>query len=167
MLETNRDTIATLAKEREAENDAFRSYIRQQDSQQIDEIVHRLNDEISPQIDCTKCGACCRQLMINVTEPDAERMASHLEISTETFKENYVEVGSQMMIINTIPCHFLSENKCTAYEARFSECREFPHLHKSNFSSRLFGTLIHYAKCPIIFNVVERLKDETHFERTI
>jgi len=165
LLETNRDTIARLAEERESENDAFRAYIKVQDGEQIDELVHRINDEVTPQIDCTRCGACCRQLMINVTEFDAERMASHLGLSADDFKSGYVESGSQMMIINTIPCHFLSENKCTAYESRFSECREFPHLHKQNFIGRLFGTLVHYAMCPIIFNVVERLKDETHFER--
>jgi Fe-S-cluster containining protein len=105
--------------------------------------------------------------MINVTEPDAERMAGHLQLTKEDFKAQYVESGSHgMMIINTIPCHFLHENKCNAYESRFSECREFPHLHKPNFAGRLFGTLIHYAMCPIIFNVVEHLKDEMEFERS-
>jgi hypothetical protein len=68
------------------------------------------------------------------------------------------------MIMNSIPCGFLSENKCTVYEKRFDECREFPHLHKDNFKGRLFGTLIHYAMCPIIFNVVEELKKATGFK---
>jgi Fe-S-cluster containining protein len=167
LLETNRDTIARLAEERSSENEAFRDYIKMQDSDSIDAIVFRLNQEVAPQIDCTSCGACCRQLMINVTTTDAERMAHHLEIPVENFTDKYVECGSHgMMIMNTIPCHFLSENKCTAYESRFTECREFPHLHKKNFSSRLFGTLVHYAMCPIIFNVVEQLKTATHFERS-
>ncbi len=164
LLETNPDIIARLAKERESENDAFREYLKQQDSKLVDATVHRLNEQVTPQIDCTQCGACCRQLMINVTEPDAERMAGHLQLTSEQFKSQYVECGSQMMIINTIPCHFLKENKCSAYESRFSECREFPHLHKNNFISRLFGTLVHYAMCPIIFNVVEQLKKATYFE---
>lgn len=103
--------------------------------------------------------------MINITPPDADRMATHLQLSTSQFKEKFVEEGSSgMMIMNTIPCHFLADNKCIAYEARFTECREFPHLHKGNFKGRLFGTLIHYAMCPIIYNVVEELKEETGFK---
>jgi hypothetical protein len=50
------------------------------------------------------------------------------------------------------------------YEHRFSECREFPRLDRKNFKDRLFGTLIHYAMCPIIFNVVEELKIKTGFK---
>lgn len=102
--------------------------------------------------------------MVNITPPDADRMAAHLQLDTLQFKEKFVEEGSSgMMIMNTIPCHFLADNKCTAYEARFTECRDFPHLHKENFKGRLFGTLIHYAMCPIIYNVVEELKEETGF----
>lgn len=125
--------------------------------------MHKLNNAIAPQIDCTQCGACCRQLMINVSETDADRMSAHLQVSTETFKQTYIECGSSMMIMNKIPCHFLSDNKCTAYESRFTECREFPNLHKPNFNGRLFATLVHYAMCPIIFNVIEALKIETGF----
>ena len=106
--------------------------------------------------------------MVNITASDADRMSNHLHLSTPEFKEKYVEEGSSgMMIMNTIPCHFLAGNKCSAYEARFTECREFPDLHKGNFKSRLFATLIHYAMCPIIYNVVEELKEETGFREAV
>ncbi|RYE12475.1 MAG: YkgJ family cysteine cluster protein, partial [Sphingobacteriales bacterium] len=164
--ETNREKIAQLAVEREEDNRAFREYLNRKDGAHVDSIVHRLNETIAPQIDCTECGACCRQLMINVTDYDAQRMAGHLGCSSQVFKEKYVEAGSSMMIMNSIPCHFLADNKCTAYEARFTECREFPDLHKENFKGRLFATMIHYAMCPIIFNVVEELKTETRFRDT-
>lgn len=103
--------------------------------------------------------------MINVTEDDILPVAANLKLSIPTFKERYVEESLQgQMIINTIPCHFLSENKCSIYPDRFTECREFPHLHKSNFKGRLFGTLMHYGMCPIVFNVIEELKVETQFK---
>ncbi len=102
--------------------------------------------------------------MINVTQPESDAVATHLQMSNNDFEEKYIEksLGGQM-IINTIPCHFLLDSKCTIYEQRFNECREFPHLHKPNFTDRLFGTLIHYSICPIIFNVVEELKTATQF----
>ena len=146
------------------ENDAFRLFLKNRDSEKIDQIVFDLNSEIEPKIDCTKCGACCKGLMINVTQHESETVAHYFDIPVNVFKEKYIEEGeSGLMIINTIPCHFLSDSKCTIYEKRFNECREFPHLNKPNFNDRLFGTLIHYSICPIIYNVVEQLKIKMQF----
>lgn len=164
-IETNRETIAQLAASREDENDAFRVFLNHKDGGTVDEMVFRLNDIVTPQVDCTKCGACCKMLMINVTPAEAETVSTHLGISNGTFKEKYIEESLQgQMIMSSIPCHFLNEKICTVYEHRFSECREFPHLDRKNFKDRLFGTLIHYAMCPIIFNVVEELKIRTGFK---
>jgi uncharacterized protein len=163
-LITDTEIIKHLATEREEENDAFRSYLQNKYGNELDETVQMLSEIITPQIDCTACGACCRKLMINVTPEETILAADHLNISQPEFKEKYIEESLEgKMVINTIPCHFLADKKCTIYRERFNECREFPHLHKSNFKGRLFGTLVHYAMCPIIFNVVEALKIETEF----
>lgn len=163
-LEANRETIAACAREREDENDSFRMFLTNLDGSDLDEKVHEITNTITPLIDCTACGACCKNLMINLTEENILPVANNLGLSIPAFKEQYVEESSQgQMIMNTIPCHFLNDNKCTVYADRFTECREFPHLHKNNFKGRLFGTLMHYAMCPIIFNVIETLKVETGF----
>jgi Fe-S-cluster containining protein len=149
---------------RETENQAFRDFIKSKDSLNVDEIVIRLNTEIESKIDCTECGACCSNLMINITEEECSTVSKNLQLDKEEFKLKFVESGSHgMMIMNTIPCHFLCEKKCTIYENRFTDCRAFPNLDQPNFSSRLFATLVHYGMCPIIFNVVEQLKIETNF----
>jgi uncharacterized protein len=160
----DRNFIQTQAEQKLDENDAFRSYLQKIDGAELDKTVQEINKIIEPQIDCTSCGGCCRQLMINVTHEENINVAKHLNITPKVFKEKYLEESLQgKMIMNTIPCHFLADNKCTVYENRFTECKAFPHLHENNFKGRLFGTLIHYAMCPIIYNVVERLKVETGF----
>ena len=162
---TDKIFIKETAEKNEQENDAFRSFLQKMDAELLDKMLHQINDIITPQIDCTACGACCNQLMINVTAKETESVAAHLNISQTQFKQKYIEESLQgKMIINTIPCHFLKDKKCTVYAKRFTECREFPHLHKSNFKGRLFGTLVHYAMCPIIFNVIEKLKAATGFK---
>ncbi len=158
-LQTDLKEIKEIAAEKELENDRFRIFLKQQDGTQIDTIVHQLNDEVTAQIDCTQCGNCCKSLMINVTDEEVESLAINLQTGVAAVKEKYIEESEQgRMIINTIPCHFLSGTKCSIYQYRFTECREFPHLHKPHFNRRLFGTLMYYAMCPIIFNVVEKLK---------
>ncbi len=103
--------------------------------------------------------------MINITDEEADKIAVHLNQTRKIFAEQYVEKGNNgMMIMNKMPCHFLVENKCTVYENRFRGCSEFPAMHLPNFIERLFTTFMHYDRCPIIFNVVEKLKIKLKFK---
>jgi Fe-S-cluster containining protein len=163
-INTSLAEIAEIAIERQGENDQFRSFLETHDEQEIDALVARLDGEISPSIDCTSCGNCCKSLMVNINDEEADKLAQHLEMSRIALDEKYIEKGSNgMMLLNAIPCHFLSDNKCTVYEYRFAGCREFPALHLPGFKKRLFTTFMHYDRCPIIFNVVEQLKRELDF----
>lgn len=164
-LEIDTAVIARKALEKEDENDAFRDHLGNYNADYLDELVWPIAETITPLIDCTACGACCRSLMINVTDSDALRMSDGIQMKAEEFKSEFLEesIGGQK-IMKSMPCHFLQNNQCTQYEYRFTECREFPHLHRKNFKGRLFGTLVHYAMCPIIYNVVEELKIVTGFK---
>ena len=162
--QTDLSIIATHAIEREDENIDFHSFINQRSIAQLDTIVHEINDQVSAGIDCTQCGNCCNSLVINVTEDDMIRSAQALNIDKEEFKATYIEESLQgELYINTIPCHFFKDKKCTIYTSRFKECRDFPHLHKPGFQQRLLGTLLHYGRCPIIYNVLEELKVRVGF----
>jgi uncharacterized protein len=166
-LHTDLAYIASFATEKQSENDSFRSFLASHDELEIDTLVTHLNNQISPRIDCTSCGNCCKSLMVNINETEANNLAGHLQLGREQFDEKYIEKGSNgMMLLNAIPCHFLSGNKCTVYEYRFEGCKEFPALHLPGFKKRVFTTFMHYDRCPIIFNVIERLKDELNFQKS-
>ena len=163
-LITDLTKIKQIADEKQAENDLFRDFLKQQNDDVIDSMVHTLSETITPQIDCTQCGNCCKSLMINITKEETIQLSSHLQISETQLIDQYIEQSEQgQMIINTIPCHFLKGTTCSIYEQRFTECREFPHLHKPHFTGRLFGTMQYYEICPIIFNVVEKLKEAIYY----
>lgn len=163
-LLTDLTTIKQIAEEKQAENDLFRNFLKQQNNDAIDLLVHSFTETITPQIDCTQCGNCCKSLMINITKEETIQLSNHLQISETQLIDQYIEQSEQgQMVINTIPCHFLKGTTCSIYEHRFTECREFPHLHKPNFTGRLFGTMQYYEICPIIFNVVEKLKEAIYY----
>lgn len=164
-LRTDLQAIATYASQHEEENEHLRGFLKSLDSEAIDRLVQELNDTISPQIDCTACGNCCRSYMINVTPEEATDVSTHLNMALPAFKEKYLEESSEgNLIMKSIPCSFLTGNKCSVYKHRFDGCREFPHLHRPNFTGRLFGILMYYETCPIIFNVVEELKERLRFK---
>jgi len=103
--------------------------------------------------------------MVNIDEAEATHLSKHLGQTRETFDEKYISKGeSGRMVINSIPCHFLVENSCSVYEHRFAGCREFPAFHIPAFNKRLFTTYMHYDRCPIIYNVMENLKELLEFE---
>jgi Fe-S-cluster containining protein len=163
-LTADLNIIAAAALTRESENFRFRDFLRANDPEKIDAIVHRLNDTITPAIDCTACGNCCRSLMIHTTTEEHARLAAAAQIPLATWEARHIETSLQgATILNAIPCAFLKGSLCSVYEDRFQECREFPHLHRDNFNDRLFSTLMYYGTCPIIYNVVEELKVETGF----
>ena len=167
-LITDLNSILEIASMKASENEAFSSFLRTQDGKTIDKFVHQLNEIISAEMDCTLCGNCCKTLMINISEKEADSVSYHLGQSRNDFDEQYVEKGSSgMMIMNKMPCHFLDDNKCTVYEHRFGSCRDFPAMHLPNFKERLFTTFMHYERCPIIFNVVEQLKTKLNFSCSV
>ena len=164
-LETNLQTIAQKSITDVLLNERFVNHLKQLNEVEIDDAVFELDLLISPQIDCTKCGNCCKTLMINVEAPESKIAAQHLQISNAEFEDAYIEksLGGKM-VISKIPCHFLSDNKCSIYLSRFAGCREFPAMHLPHIQKRLFTIFMHYGRCPIIFNVMEHLKTKVNFE---
>jgi Fe-S-cluster containining protein len=147
------------------ENLQFQDFLRTMDSESLDKAVFALSETISPQIDCTQCGNCCKSLMVNINNEEADHLAAYLGQERAEFDTKYLEKGeSGRMVLNAIPCHFLVGNSCSVYEHRFEGCKEFPAFHVKDFNKRLFTTYMHYDRCPIIFNVLETLKKDLEWQ---
>lgn len=164
--ETDLTTIAQLAEKREDENYRFRVFLRSEDEEQVDRIVYQLNENISAKIDCTKCGNCCRSMMVSITAPERKVFEEHFGLGEEAVVKKYLAEGmGENTIMSNMPCIFLDDNKCSIYEKRFVDCRQFPHLDQKGFVTRMFSMIHNYSICPIVFNVMEALKDEMSFKR--
>jgi Fe-S-cluster containining protein len=158
--------IKNKAIELEAENLKFQYFLRNLDSLSLDKAVFELSEAISPKIECTECGNCCKSLMVNIDEEEANNLSAHLGQTRVEFDEKYLDKGeSGRMVVNAIPCHFLVGNSCSVYSHRFAGCKEFPAFHVPDFNKRLFTTYMHYDRCPIIFNVLETLKVDSGFKQ--
>ena len=157
--------IKMMGIEREEENFNFRAYLKMHDlgSEEIDAIVHRIADEVVPQIDCTKCANCCKQIKPVLDKDDVSKFARGLNISVSEFKKKYLAASDEQPAqfeFNKLPCPFLKNDQCSNYEYRPKDCRSYPHLHKKDFVSRLFGVIDNYEICPIVFHAYEKLKTE-------
>jgi Fe-S-cluster containining protein len=166
-METDPEKIKKLAKEKEYENVQFRSFLKMIDknSEEIDVIVHRLYTEISSKIDCNVCLNCCKELVHVLDEEDMEKLSKAMGMSVDLFKEQYVikdEFGDY--IFKEAPCPLFKGDGCMYPDHRPKMCVSFPHLHKEGFVFRTIIMMQNCSVCPIVYNVVEQLKEELGFD---
>ncbi len=150
-LEINLKKIQQITKEKENENLSFHAFLKEQDSDKIDTIVKRLNEELTPQISCLDCGNCCKNLRPIATNEVLGRYVAEKDIESVRYVIGF-------------SCSHLDGNKCTIYSERPEECRSYPYLDKDGFVARYLGMLQNYEICPIVFNVMEHLKLELGWE---
>ena len=165
-LVTDIKRIEKLAAEKEGANWRFRCFLKGADmeSEELDAIVHKLYESVSAQIDCQECGHCCRVMHPILKKRDIERLATCLSMSVNQFQGKYVMKDEEEggFTFRSTPCPFLTGNSCTLYPDRPADCRSYPHLHKKEFVTRLYGVLSNCSVCPIVYNVYELLKGELH-----
>ncbi len=161
--------LEKLAAKKEDDNWRFRSFLKFYDDkteEQIDALVFKITDEVWSGIDCTKCGRCCMKEGPLLSDKDQERLAKGLKITVEELKKQYLEYDEEDepgWRIKDSPCPFLKDKKCTVYEFRPENCREYPYLHKPDFNYRTWGMVERTFTCPIVFQVMEELKARLRF----
>lgn len=159
---THPNEMAPLLGAKSVENIFFKKHLRQFKSQEIDELIHQLNQTVSNQIDCTTCGNCCKKLEPGLEVNEIEQLANLKNMDANSFKNEFILFDGQAQFLKTKPCMFLAECKCTIYENRPAACAGYPHLDGGDmkFKSSLWSN---YNVCPIVFNVIEELKIQLNF----
>lgn len=167
-MEKNPDVIARLAAEREDENWRFRTYLRtasRLSEGRVDRLAEKIGRAAEAQMDCTTCGACCRDIIVPVNTEEQVRLARRLGLSPEQFAERYLVTNDDdEPAIEARPCPFLDGNRCSVYEDRPEVCRGYPYV-GGNIRSRMIGIIERAETCPIIFHMLEELKDAVGFRR--
>jgi len=157
------EMIRQLAQEREEDNWTFRAYVKgwlNWSDEKFDDLVHRIVREVSAIIDCTECANCCQGTSLAITATELPRLAAVLELTVETFTQQYTALDGNERVLTICPCPLLKDNRCIGYAQRPRVCREFPHLLKKNVRSRMIGMVNNAEICPIVFHTLERLKKE-------
>jgi hypothetical protein len=164
--------LPQLAEERAEENFEFRQFLKNHPrlgSEQIDNLVFSLSARVWKDIDCTSCGNCCREVSPTLKENDVERMAGHLEMSPAEFVAQQLKPadsdGDAPWIMRDRPCPFLRDKRCTVYEHRPANCRDYPYLDKPDFTLRTLAMMGRLSECPAVYEVWEQLKVATAFRR--
>jgi uncharacterized protein len=157
------DEMKAVMPQKQIENIFFKKHLRTIPSDLVDSAIHRHNQQIELLIDCTTCGNCCKQLEPGLDDEEIAILANEKSMPTQSFRNEYVAFDGQSLFLKTKPCLFLKDCKCTIYANRPKACAGFPHLDgvQMKYKRSLWEN---YALCPIVFNVLEKLKQEFNFK---
>ena len=158
--------IRRLEQQNRNENSRFRAYLKRH--RHSDRRLRRFAEEIEAAIDCTKCANCCRVTEVELTARDVEHLARFIGVAHAEFLSDYTQSdadGKTILKRAEAGCVFLEGNLCTVYEARPQNCVNFPHLVRGSGSiaSRMWRLLDRVGYCPIVYNWMEKVKDDIGF----
>lgn len=137
----------------------YKQFLQRADKNKVLKQLPDLHEEAFEKIDCLQCANCCRNYSPRFKTPDVKRIAKHLRMKESVFIETYLKVDEEGdFVVKTAPCPFLgSDNFCTIYEERPSDCRRFPYTDEDVIIKRQALTLKNTSFCPITYYVVEKL----------
>lgn len=159
MIEPNK--IKEVSAKYEDENVKFRNYLKNRaDSEELDVHFLKLHNEIFPTYDCSKCRNCCREYDLELSEDNIKEISAFLGLSDDKFIKEYLSKSEDdgTDIIKK-PCCFLdSDGKCRIEVCKPTSCREFPYTNKPERLFSLLGVITNADICPVVFEILQRLK---------
>lgn len=127
----------------------------------LDTINVEVEKDVWAETNCLACSNCCREMSPTYTPKDLKRIAAHLGMTVQAFKDKWLyqeRSSGDWMNVNK-PCQFLNliDNKCIIYDVRPADCAGFPHLTKRKMVDYMHVHKQNIQYCPATFTMVEKL----------
>ncbi len=154
-----KDLLNNWEKKSKDRQKIYKQFFVRADKKKVLKELPDLHEGAIAQVNCLDCAACCKNYSPRFKTPDIKRISKHLNMKEGAFIEKYLQVdedGDYVLI--TKPCSFLgSDNYCSIYEVRPSDCARFPYTDEDVIIKRPNITLKNTTFCPITYVVLENL----------
>ena len=153
------DILHNWEKKSREKQKQFKNFLDRADRNKVLKQLPGLHEEAFQKINCLDCAACCKNYSPRFKTPDLKRISKHLGMKESQFIDQYLKVDEEGdFVVKSSPCPFLgSDNKCSIYEVRPSDCARFPYTDEDVIIRRKALTLKNASFCPATFYVLERL----------
>jgi len=137
----------------------YKQFLQRADKNKVLKALPSLHEEAFKKINCLDCAACCKNYSPRFKTPDIKRISKHLRLKESDFIEKYLRLDEDGdYVVKSKPCSFLgSDNYCSIYEVRPSDCERFPYTDEDIFIKRTNITLKNAEFCPIVTHVLDKL----------
>ena len=154
-----KDVLVNWEKKSGERKKIYKQFLDRASKNTVLKQLPELHDEAFEKVDCLTCANCCKNFSPRFKTPDVKRISRLLRLKESVFIETYLKVDEDGdYVVKTAPCPFLgSDNYCTIYEDRPSDCHRFPYTDEDVFIKRPALTLKNATFCPITYYVLEKL----------
>jgi uncharacterized protein len=137
----------------------YKHFLQRADKNKVLKALPDLHEEAFEKIDCLNCAACCKNYSPRFKTTDIKRISKHLKLRESVFIDTYLNLDSDGdYVVKSSPCPFLgSDNYCSIYEQRPSDCHRFPYTDEDVLLKRPAITLKNATFCPAVYFVLEKL----------
>ncbi len=151
----------------EDENYAFRAYLKNHANEdELDKQFLKLHNELFLNYDCSKCRNCCKEYSATFEEHELEPVAVFLKMTEKEFRDKYIKENLGEHLLDKRPCCFLKEDGgCEIEACKPKSCRDYPFTNKPERLFSLLSILTSASICPVVFEMLERLKKEYGFKK--
>src|SRR3982750_1710164 len=121
----------------------YKQFLKKAEPRKVIRMLPSLHEEAFSKINCLDCAACCKNYSPRFKTPDIKRISKHLKQKESDFIQTYLRLDEDGdYVVNAKPCPFLgSDNYCSIYEVRPSDCMRFPYTNEDVFMKRQKLTL--------------------------
>lgn len=137
----------------------YKQFLQRADKNKVLKQLPDLHEEAFEKIDCLTCANCCKNYSPRFKTPDIKRISKVLKMKESAFIDTYLTLDTEGdYVTQSKPCPFLgSDNYCSIYEDRPSDCKRFPYTDEDVLIKRPVITLKNSTFCPAVHFVLERL----------
>lgn len=155
----NNDILQNWQKKSSEKQKIYKRFLEKADKNKVLKQLPAFHEEAFEKIDCLKCANCCRNYSPRFKTPDIKRISKHLRMKESDFINTYLRLDEDGdYVVRSKPCPFLgSDNFCSIYTERPSDCVRFPYTDEDVFIKRQQLTLKNSSFCPIVYYVLEKL----------
>jgi len=141
----------------------YKTYLNKVNQKKAIPRLPQLHDLAFEKVDCLSCGNCCKGYSPRFKTPDIKRISKFVGLREGSFIDKYLKIDSDGdYVLQQTPCPFLgSDNYCSIYAERPSDCRRFPYTDEDVFVKRTAITLKNVSFCPAAYFVIEKLMEST------
>ncbi|MDR1111962.1 MAG: YkgJ family cysteine cluster protein [Deltaproteobacteria bacterium] len=159
------DKVKSKGEKLEGQNIRFRAFLKNRaDDDELDAHFLRLHKELFSDYDCSKCNNCCKSLTITLDDGEVAAIAGFLGQSASDFAAAHLVEDDGQHAFKARPCEFLGDNgQCGIKSCRPAVCEGYPYTDRPGRLSRMLSVVYSAEVCPVVFEILERLKEIYRF----
>ena len=153
------DLLKNWEKRAVERSKTYKSFLRKANKNKMLDHLPGMHEEAFEKVDCLTCANCCKNYSPRFKTPDIKRISKLLGLKESVFIDTYLKLDEEGdYVVKSSPCPFLgSDNYCSLYEDRPSDCSRFPYTDEDVFFKRPSLTLKNTSFCPAAYYVMEKL----------